>query len=303
MKIKDILKNVVLEQVSDNVKKTMLKKFSTQTDDKPETILQYIRDFGDNQNSIDRNARDITKYDYTTLKKTIKHLQLSKQNKETLNKIVSKYMATDTLGRGGSLGTIKYDIKKFMELQPTLPESLKDIFKIPHLRLNKLVNKAFGEMIRTKGYEHLKNENPNATPEQILIRLNQYIERYNELPWNSIPLLKMDFNQFEHLVDALPAKEDGEVIGDVDLGDTKIVHEDDNVLIFLGNKKQQCIDIRKKYAPNRRWCTSWEGSGNYYYNYRLAQNLTLYYVINKTKDPSDLDYASVIIVERNDSKT
>jgi len=87
-------------------------------------------------------------------------------------------------------------------------------------------------------------------------------------------------------------------VPEIDTSNVEIPYEDDNVLIFAPDEKQKCINIRKKHAPDRRWCTSWEGSGNYYYNYRLNQNLTLYYVINKNLPTSDLNYASVILVDR-----
>ena len=49
----------------------------------------------------------------------------------------------------------------------------------------------------------------------------------------------------------------------------------------------------------RSWCTSREGTSNLYYNYRFDQNLTLYYVIDEDLPFNNLNFASVILVDRN----
>jgi len=52
----------------------------------------------------------------------------------------------------------------------------------------------------------------------------------------------------------------------------------------------------------RSWCTSRDGSSNLYYNYRLNNNLTLYYVINEDLPYSDTNFASVILVQTDGRK-
>jgi hypothetical protein len=161
-----------------------------------------------------------------------------------------------------------------------------------------LIEQKFQNIIRTEGYKKFKKERPELTDEEIIIRLNRFANNYEEVPPNTKKMFDMSFEDFEHLVDALPDKHADELGGGIDTTDVNVAYEDDDVLVFLPDEKQKCINIRKKYAPDRRWCTSWEGSGNLYYNYRLSQNLTLYYVINKSLTTKDLDYASVILVDK-----
>ena len=155
------------------------------------------------------------------------------------------------------------------------------------------------------GWKKFATENPELTPEIVLPRLEAYATAYSKIPFNTKPLMLMTFDEFEHIVDALPIDEEDETKVGIDLGDIQTVYEDDELLVFLPTIKNECIRIRKKYAPNSSWCTSWDRAGNYYYNYRLKQNLTLYYVIDLTQ-PANYrthpNHAGVVLVDRYGDK-
>ena len=299
--VKKVIYDNIFEAVSPQLMSKMLDKFGKETSDDESIVRNYIESFDKYKNSLDPNLRDITRYTYSELKSLIDDLNYRKEWRKTLNETIKIYMSTEGLGRGAELDDAKINIKKFLEIIDFLPNQFKDILKIPYLKLTRILSDNFENVIREKGFKHLKESNPNATPEDILVRLNMYINSYGELPFYSKPIFRMDFGEFESIVDVLPTDVE-DLGGEIDISDVKVVYEDDNVLVFLGDGKQHCINIRKKYAPDRSWCTSWERSGNYYYNYRLDQNLTLYYVINKLRDPSDVDYASVILVSKDGSK-
>lgn len=299
--VKKVIYDNIFEAVSPQLMSKMLDKFGKETSDDESIVRNYIESFDKYKNSLDPNLRDITRYTYSELKSLIDDLNYRKEWRKTLNETIKIYMSTEGLGRGAELDDAKINIKKFLEIIDFLPNQFKDILKIPYLKLTRILSDNFENVIREKGFKHLKESNPNATPEDILVRLNMYINSYGELPFYSKPIFRMDFGEFESIVDVLPT-DVKDLGGEIDISDVKVVYEDDNVLVFLGDGKQHCINIRKKYAPDRSWCTSWERSGNYYYNYRLDQNLTLYYVINKLRDPSDVDYASVILVSKDGSK-
>ena len=173
--------------------------------------------------------------------------------------------------------------------------------------LNELVSKYFSKFnnqginelvaaITQKFHEENPDEDPMTT---FLPRAKRFVRHFELIPINSKLSKFMNFEEFEHIVDGYTPMEESEYsVPEIDLSDVDIPYEDDDVLIFAPDQKHKCINIRKKHAPDRRWCTSWEGSSNYYYNYRLNQNLTLYYIINKNLPSSDLNYASVVLVDR-----
>jgi hypothetical protein len=191
----------------------------------------------------------------------------------------------------------KLNIKKFFEMKALDPKRFKkDILNMTSLELSALIRKDFENFMKEKLAEKLIKDNPQENIEQIMNRVDRYVANYPLVPINTKPAGMMTFVEFEHVVDVLPMQDEYKM-PEVDVSDVNVTYEDDDILIFEPDQKHKCINIRKKFAPDRRWCTSWEGSGNYYYNYRLRQNLTLYYVINKNLKESDVNFAVVILVD------
>jgi hypothetical protein len=286
-------KRVLLEYPESTVKK-LVDKFQKQTQDSEEEIRSIISDFERFKSALPGNERDIFGYDYQKLKDTVTSKSESQKTKKTFDDVYNEFMKKNA---GADKRLTKLNIKKFFEMKALDPKRFKkDILNMTSLELSALIRKDFENFMKEKLAEKLIKDNPQENIEQIMNRVDRYVANYPLVPINTKPAGMMTFVEFEHVVDVLPMQDEYKM-PEVDVSDVNVTYEDDDILIFEPDQKHKCINIRKKFAPDRRWCTSWEGSGNYYYNYRLRQNLTLYYVINKNLKESDVNFAVVILVD------
>jgi hypothetical protein len=124
------------------------------------------------------------------------------------------------------------------------------------------------------------------------------MENFNQIPINLMGIDQMTFSELEHLLDGLQGKKE---VSDSNqnLEDIDLKYDENNLKIFAPTTKDQCIRLKN----GRSWCTSREGSGNMYYNYRLGNERTLYYVIDEDKDFDDLNFATVILVDPSGRKS
>jgi hypothetical protein len=289
-----IRKNIILLEYPESTVKKLIGKFSGQTEDDVEIIKQNIADFERFKGTLPGNERDIFSYDYQRLKDTVSAKSESQKSKKTFDDVYNEFIKKNA---GADKRLTKLNIKKFFEMKAIDPKRFKkDVLNMTSLELSALIRKDFESFMKDKLTEKLIKENPQENIEQIINRVDRYVANYPLVPINTKPAGMMTFVEFEHVVDVLPMQDEYKM-PEVDVTDVDIAYEDDDILIFAPDQKHKCINIRKKFAPDRRWCTSWEGSSNYYYNYRLRQNLTLYYVINKNLKESDLNYAVVILVD------
>jgi hypothetical protein len=337
--IKNIKENSrLLEAMSEKVIGQMIGKFSGQTDDSVEIIRDYISDFERFKQALPTDKRNIQVLDYNDLKSIVDDARQKQETKKASTEAFKTFMEKN---KGADINQVKANFKAFDMIKDILPpkeqnitkytdvdlndliqnrfvplmvmkRKIKDIREMdsklatkllsqPKERMEAIINQAFKDTVVSFGYKKFVGEDPELTPEMILPRLELYANQYSRIPFNTKPLMTMSFDEFEHIVDALPTEE-----GDVDetgieLGDIEKIYEDDKLLIFLPTVKNQCIRLRKKFAPNTSWCTSWDKSGNLYYNYRLNQNLTLYYVVDLTQ-PANYrthpNHAGVILVDK-----
>jgi hypothetical protein len=93
-----------------------------------------------------------------------------------------------------------------------------------------------------------------------------------------------DYQRFKKEV--LEGKKDASDKTKEDIEDIDLKYDQNNLKIFAPKTKDQCIRLKN----GRGWCTSREGSGNMYYNYRLGHERTLYYVIDEDKKYDDLNF-------------
>lgn len=300
-------KKILLEYPESTVKK-LVDKFSKQTDETEDEIRQVIADFERFKAAFDSQDKDIFRHDYNKVKQLIKDKSTKQKTKKDLEGITQEYIQKN---KGADLQLSKLNIKKFFEVKTQLPdqrEFKRDVLDYNPSELNALIETHFNKVDRN-GVNKLiatisqkfHNENPDEDPFTAIVpRAKRFVKHFNLIPLNSKLSKFMTFEEFEHIVDGYTPVEESEYdVPEIETDDIDISYEDDNVLIFAPDQKQKCINIRKKFAPDRRWCTSWEGSSNYYYNYRLNQNLTLYYVIQKNLPTSDLNYATVILVDKH----
>jgi hypothetical protein len=295
MKLLKLLTNVVLEtqspkifisEVSEKVKKQLLTKFLPTTTDSEETILAVIDLFDRYKTGLAQDKRDIMKYSYEELKSLIS----SKESAKTLDDIFTEFKKKESKLENNSL---KRYIKKFLEIQSELPEKKKDILKYKFLDLVKLVDDVYPKLISKKLWTKFSKENPNLTKDQILFYVGIYLDNFDLIPFTTKGADKMSFSEFEHLLDGITANTSKEKSKTVDISDIELKYDENNLKIFAPLTKDQCIKLRN----GRSWCTSREGSGNMYYNYRLDNERTLYYVIDEDKPFDDLNFAVVVLVD------
>jgi len=288
MKLLNLLsKNIILE-VSEKVKNQLLTKFKPTTEDSDETILNNIDMFDRYKQGLPVDGRDIMRYSYEDLKNLIQ----SKETTKGLNDIFTEFKKKE---KGIENNNLKRYIKKFLEIQSELPKDKQNILKFNFLNLVKLVDDLYPRLFVKKMFGKYSKENPNLTQDQILYYLDSYYENFDLIPFDTKGVDKMSFSELEHLLDGLQGKKEQSDKNKEDLSNIDLKYNENGLKIFAPTTKDQCIRLRN----GRGWCTSREGSGNMYYNYRLGHSRTLYYVIDEDKPFDDLNFATVILVDPN----
>jgi hypothetical protein len=292
MKLLKALNENILLEVSEKLKNQLYNKFKDETSEDKEVVMSYIDMFDRFKESLPSNKRDITKYSYKELKSFIDDKRFTKQVNDIFNKFKKKEKGIENVA-------LKKVIKKFLEIQSELPKEYQDIEKFNYLQLVKLIEKGYVQLLNKKMVEKFTTENPNLTSDQILFYLNNYIENFDLIPIEMKGIDKMSFSELEHLLDGLEGKKDATDKSKEDIEDIDLKYDQNNLKIFAPKTKDQCIRLKN----GRGWCTSREGSGNMYYNYRLGSERTLYYVIDEDKSFDDLNFATVILVDPNGRKS
>jgi hypothetical protein len=270
------------------VKNQLYAKFSADTTDSREEVISNIDLFDRYKQGLPAERRDIMKYSYEELKNLIQ----SKQTAKGLDDIFTEFKKKE---KGIENNNLKRYIKKFLEIQSVLPKDKQNISKFSFLNLVKIVDDLYPRLIVKKMLEKYSKENPNLTQDQILYYIDSYGENFDQIPFNVKGVDKMTFSELEHLLDGLQGKKGPSGDKKEELGNIDLKYDENNLKIFAPKTKDQCIRLRN----GRGWCTSREGSGNMYYNYRLGHERTLYYVIDEDKDFDDLNFATVILVDPN----
>lgn len=288
MKFLSILKSHINESIilefSDKLVQKLIEKFQKQTQDSPETILSYINDFEKFKEGLPQEDRNIEKYSYDELKEIIQPKRL----KSNISRYL-KHFKKNT--KGVPSADIVKTIRKYLELERFVPR--QDITKLKYLDLVGFLEKNF-EKAMTKIIKDKLSRETQFNDDQISYYVNTYFNLLNDIPLDSKLVVDMKGDEFEHFIDGL-SESSSEPRGSDDIKDIELIYDKNNLKIFAPKTKDQCILLRN----GRTWCTSRDGSGNLYYNYRLNNNLTLYYVINEDLPYSDVNFASVILVEPN----
>lgn len=280
-------KLVITEALSKKVIAKLLAKFKTQTKDDDSIILKTIEGFSKYKDSLPSDKRDITKYDYSELKNII----LTKETKKLEKDAYPEYIK---LNKGANKADVKKALKKYFELYPFLPTNQRNLNSIPYLKLIEFLQQKFNTMITAAATKKFQTEEPRITREQLIFYISAYLDNYDRLPESTPPIMFMNFEQLEHVVDGLGGISDEIRKPQGQYDGIERIYDKDNLLIFKPNGKEQCVRL----AHGRSWCISREGGSNLYYNYRLDKNLTIYYVIDLDKSYGDLDFASVILVDK-----
>ena len=288
MKLLSVLKTTLINEVSEKIKKQLISKWGPTTEDTPEIIISNIDSFESIKSGLPADKRDIMRYSYDDLKEVLR----TKSSAREMNDIFTDFKKRESKIENVAL---KKYIKRFLEIESLLPASKKDINKYRFLDLVKMIDDVYSKLISKKLTEKFSKENPQLTQDQILFYIGSYLENLEEIPLDTKRIDDMSFVEFEHLLDGLSSKKGSSETKNNNLSDIDLKYNQNNLKIFAPKTKDQCIKLRN----GRSWCTSREGGGNMYYNYRLGNERTLYYVIDEDKDFGDLNFACVVLVDPN----
>jgi len=291
MSLKEQIRKVIISEIAEKIVEKLVQNWTKGTSLNPDVVKDYILKFADISSSLPVEFRDITRLNYTTVKKLVD----AKLAKNRLKDLTTHFKTMKhEEGQAPSNTILKKTIRKYNEIYPFLkPEEIKKMEKYTWLKFMSKVNEIFQTNFLGLLLEKIRKEEPTWSQDQIIFYLDNALEYYNEIPDNTPPLHLLSMNEIESVVDTILATKKTE-IAKVDTSDIpQVSHPKKNLTIYAPTNKPECIML----GNGRSWCTSREGEGNLYYNYRFRDNLTLYYVIDEDLPFDDLNFASVILVQ------
>jgi len=293
MSFKEQIRKVIISEIAEKIVEKLVQNWTNGTSLNPEIVKDYILKFADISSSLPVEFRDITRLNYKTVKKIV-DAKLAKNRLKDLTTHFKTMKHEEGQAPGNTI--LKKTIRKYNEIYPFLkPEQIKKMEKYTWLKFMSKVNEIFQTNFLGLLLEKIKKEEPTWSEDQIIFYLNSVLEYYNEIPDNTPPLHLLSMNEIESVVDTILATKKTK-IAKIDTSDIpQVSHPKKNLTIYAPTGKPECIRL----ANGRSWCTSREGGGNLYYNYRFERKLTLYYVIDEDLPFDDLNFASVILVDNN----
>ena len=275
-------KSVLLE-ISAKLKASLVAKFKEQTTDSIDVIGDYIEEFEKYKNGLPADKRDLSKFNYGELKKIIDTKKFQKNEKELFGKFKKKEEKLERV-------ELAKTVRKFLEVQSKFGK-VKDPSNYKFLDFSKLVNQVYPKYIKEILMDRFKKENTAITDDILDYYISSYVDNFDELYSQMPPPTQLSFSDFEHYIDGMDKGLAN--AGKMSTEDIETVYDDNNMIIFQPKTRDQCIKLKN----GRSWCTSREGGSNLFYNYRLDNRRTLYYVIDQDKEYSDLNFAVVVLVD------
>lgn len=295
MKLTTVLEGILLLELSDAIKKKVLEKFKSETTDDEKKIMDLINSFEKIQKRVAPENRDIMKYNYMTLKQFMVKAKDELEKKGDVKNFIGFFKKNT---RAVEYERIERLSKYYHEIKDDLKKVAPSMYK--YWEMKSFMNyehefySVYGEVVFKKLNDRFKDVGADARKRYI----EGYLEVARNLPPQAESVFLMDsFEQFrEFVVKANPdVQEVSYVVGTkskfTDIGK---VFDDGEFIIFAPEKRNECVRL----AHGRNWCTSWQGSDNYYYKYRLRDKLTLYYVIDYSLPYDDNRFGSVILVDK-----
>jgi hypothetical protein len=293
MSLKEQIRKVIISEIAEKIVEKLVQNWTKGTSLNPDVVKDYILKFADISSSLPVEFRDITRLNYTTVKKLV-DAKLAKNRLKDLTTHFKTMKHEEGQAPGNTI--LKKTIRKYNEIYPFLkPEEIKKMEKYTWLKFMSKVNEIFQTHFFGLLLEKIRKEEPTWSQDQIIFYLDNALEYYNEIPDNTPPLHLLSMSEIESVIDTILATKKTK-IAKVDTSDIpQVSHPKKNLTIYAPTGKPECIRL----ANGRSWCTSREGGGNLYYNYRFDKQLTLYYVIDEDLPFDDLNFASVILVDNN----
>lgn len=301
MRLTSLLSNVIIKEVSQKLANQLLAKFKEQTKDDEQTIMAMINKFDQYKEGLEISKRDITRYDYNTLKSLIIGKEMEKAAGTAYTKLKKKWDRFRDELPDEETGPYRYEdsvlkslVNKFYDIYPYLPAAQRDIMKYDYLTLYEFIRQNYGKVLN-KVLSTSLSKDPNVTnPDTLLFYIQSFIQNRDRVPRGTKPVALMTFHELEQLVDGTLSQGDEDAAKYQEhTDDIDKIYDQNNLIIFEPKSKDQCVKLRN----GKTWCTSREGANNLYYNYRLGYERTLYYFVDQDKPWSDKNHAGVILVD------
>ena len=287
------LKSLMLFEVSDKIIKQLTDKFKKANPNLTDAeIVLYIDDFERFKAALPIDGRDIAKYSFPQLKSVIDTLK----TKKLFTDAFDHYKKTE---KNIERVRLKRAIKNFYEIQSMLPKKYQDI---KTFKFDTLKDLLYGEATEQRpNYKSLltkklteKFTKEGVDKDQIEFYLSKYFRGIHIIPPDAEPIDKMSFEDFEHFIDGTIPDENIASVSEINTK-AELLVDTDELQIYHAKSKKDAIP----FGFLSSWCISRQGGGNLFYNYRLSKRLTIYFIINKTKPRTDINYGLVILVERD----
>lgn len=300
MRLTSLLSNVIIKEVSQKLANQLLAKFKEQTKDDEQTIMAMINKFDQYKEGLEIPKRDITRYDYNTLKSLIIGKEMEKAAGTAYTKLKKKWDRFRDELPDEETGPYRYEdsvlkslVNKFYDIYPYLPAAQRDIMKYDYLTLYEFIRQNYGKVLN-KALSTSLSKDPDVTnPDTLLFYIQSFIQNRDRVPRGTKPVALMTFHELEQLVDGTLSQGDEDAAKYQEhTDDIDKIYDQNNLIIFEPKSKDQCVKLRN----GKTWCTSREGANNLYYNYRLGHERTLYYFVDQDKPWSDKNHAGVILV-------
>jgi len=274
----------LVSEISNKLKNSLIEKFKKETTDSTDKIGGYIDEFEKYKNGLPVEKRDLSKYPYSDLKSLIESKTFKKKETQLFKSFKKNEEKLENT-------TLKKTIRKFLEIQDKLGKT-KDPSKYKFLDFYKLINQLYPKYINEILFDKFKKENSNLTDDILEFYIGQYIDNFDDIHDRMPSPTTLTFEQFEHYIDGMNKGIESDSFK-TSTENIEVVYDKNNLTIFQPKTRDECITLKN----GRSWCTSREGGSNLFYNYRLDNKRTLYYVIDQDKDYSDLNFAVVILVD------
>lgn len=305
MKLVNILSSVIVEdakrknnklvmEISQNALRELIKKYKNEDNSLDEKeVASKIEDFEKYKDQLPVDKRDLFKLTYAELSDILSSKESKKTSKELFTMIKNN---SKIAGERLDDNTLKRAIRQLMDISDQIPKEKMKLDRITYMKLLEFLNKNYLKLLISV----MKNKFPNTPTDIIDYYATNYYDNYADIPADTKPIKYLTFDEIEHLVDGITAsKTDLSAATKKSKYNVNMVFpaegEPDipNLEIYAPTGKPDCIKLQN----GRSWCISREGGGNLYYNYRLRQERTIYFVIDNDKPFSDVNYAIVVLVD------
>jgi len=292
MNLKDTVKKILINEISSKIVDKLVRQWTKDINLDPSIVKEYIDEFSGISSSLPVQFRDITRLDFSSVKKIVD----ARRAKTRVKTLTTKFKTMEyPEGQPKPSNTeLKSTIRKYNEIYPFLTDrERKSLENTTWLQFLSKTNQFFETKFASELLKKIKKEEPNWTEDQIMYYLLSIVQNYNEITENTPPFYLLSISEIEHIIDGLPTSKKVENIKSDVTDIPQVLNPRKNLLIYAPTGKPDCIKLKN----GRPWCTSREGSNNLYYNYRFDKNLTLYYVIDEDLPFDNLNFATVILVD------